>query len=79
VFANGQRFEGNNYTMDDTNTNGEARNGVTNIVPNSEAVEEVRITANNFSAVDGAIPALRSRCSRAAAPTNSTARAPTTS
>src|SRR5262245_59709873 len=56
VFANGQRFEGNNYTLDDTNTNGEARNGVTNIVPNSEAVEEVRITANNFSAVDGRNP-----------------------
>jgi hypothetical protein len=56
VFANGQRFEGNNYTLDDTNTNGEARNGVTNIVPNSESVEEVRITANNFSAVDGRNP-----------------------
>src|SRR5262249_18444879 len=28
----------------------------TNIVPNSEAVEEVRITANNFSAVDGRNP-----------------------
>src|ERR1051326_1958823 len=49
----GQRFEGNNYTLDDTNTNGEARKGVTNIVPNSEAAEEDRITANNFSAVVG--------------------------
>src|SRR5262249_8400541 len=56
VFASGQRFEGNNYTLDDTSANGEARNGVTNIVPNSEAVEEVRVVANNFSAVDGRNP-----------------------
>src|SRR5213596_1895693 len=47
VFASGQRFEGNNYTLDDTSTNGEARNGVSNIVPNSESVEEVRVVANN--------------------------------
>jgi hypothetical protein len=56
VFASGQRFEGNNYTLDDTSANGEARNGVTNIVPNAEAVEEVRVVANNFSAVDGRNP-----------------------
>src|SRR5262245_2965457 len=56
VFSSGQRFEGNNYTLDDTSTNGEARNGVTNIAPNSEAVEEVRVVANNFSAVDGRNP-----------------------
>ena len=56
VYASGQRFEGNNYTFDDSSVNGEARNGVTNIVPNSEAVEEVRVVANNFSAVDGRNP-----------------------
>lgn len=56
VYASGQRFEGNNYTLNDTSTNGEARNGVTNIVPNSESVEEVRVVANNFSAVDGRNP-----------------------
>src|ERR1051325_665940 len=56
VYSSGQRFEGNNYTLDDTSTNGEARNGVTNIVPNSESVEEVRVVANNFSAVDGRNP-----------------------
>src|SRR4051795_13453619 len=27
VFASGQRFEGNNYTLDDTSVNGDARNG----------------------------------------------------
>src|SRR6185312_4762924 len=56
VYASGQRFEGNNYTLDDTSVNGEARNGVTNVVPNSEATEEVRVVANNFSAVDGRNP-----------------------
>jgi hypothetical protein len=56
VYASGQRFEGNNYSLDDTSVNGEARNGVTNIVPNSEATEEVRVVANNFSAVDGRNP-----------------------
>lgn len=56
VYASGQRFEGNNYTLDDTSSNGAARNGVTNIVPNSESVEEVRLVANNFSAVDGRNP-----------------------
>ena len=56
VFASGQRMEGNNYTLDDTSTNGDARNGVTNVVPNAESVEEVRVVANNFSAVDGRNP-----------------------
>jgi hypothetical protein len=56
VYASGQRFEGNNYSLDDSSVNGEARNGVTNIVPNSEATEEVRVVANNFSAVDGRNP-----------------------
>ena len=56
VFASGQRMEGNNYTLDDTSVNGDARNGVTNVVPNAESVEEVRVVANNFSAVDGRNP-----------------------
>jgi len=56
VYASGQRFEGNNYTLDDTSVNGDARNGVTNVVPNAESVEEVRVVANNFSAVDGRNP-----------------------
>ncbi len=56
MYASGQRFEGNNYTLDDTSVNGDARNGVTNVVPNAESVEEVRVVANNFSAVDGRNP-----------------------
>jgi hypothetical protein len=56
VYASGQRWDANNYTLDDTSTNGVARNGVTNLVPNEESVEEVRVVANNFSAVDGRSP-----------------------
>ena len=53
VYASGQRFEANNYTLDDTSVTSEARPGVTNVVPNPDAVQEVRVVANNFSAVDG--------------------------
>jgi hypothetical protein len=53
IYASGQRYEGNNFTLDDTSVNSEARPGVTNIVPNPDAVEEVRVVSNNFSAVDG--------------------------
>ena len=53
INASGQRDEANNYTVDDTSTNGVARGGITNLTPNTESVEEVRVVANNFSAVDG--------------------------
>ena len=53
INASGQRDEANNFTVDDTSTNGVARGGITNLTPNSESVEEVRVVANNFSAVDG--------------------------
>ena len=54
--ASGQRDEANNYTVDDTSTNGVARGGITNLTPNTESVEEVRVVSNNFSAVDGRSP-----------------------
>jgi Carboxypeptidase regulatory-like domain/TonB dependent receptor len=54
--ASGQRDEANNYTVDDTSTNGVARGGITNLTPNTESVEEIRVVANNFSAVDGRNP-----------------------
>ena len=53
INASGQRDEANSYTVDDTSTNGVARGGITNLTPNTESVEEVRVVANNFSAVDG--------------------------
>lgn len=53
INASGQRDEANSFTVDDTSTNGVARGGITNLTPNTESVEEVRVVANNFSAVDG--------------------------
>jgi hypothetical protein len=53
INASGQRDEANSYTVDDTSTNGVARGGITNLTPNTESVEQVRVVANNFSAVDG--------------------------
>jgi Carboxypeptidase regulatory-like domain/TonB dependent receptor len=56
INASGQRDEANNFTVDDTSTNGVARGGITNLTPNTESVEEIRVVANNFSAVDGRNP-----------------------
>ena len=56
INASGQRDEANSFTVDDTSTNGVARGGITNLTPNTESVEEVRVVANNFSAVDGRNP-----------------------
>lgn len=56
INASGQRDEANSYTVDDTSTNGVARGGITNLTPNTESVEEVRVVSNNFSAVDGRSP-----------------------
>ncbi len=53
INASGQRDEANSYTVDDTSTNGVARGGITNLTPNTESVEEVRVVSNNFSAVEG--------------------------
>jgi hypothetical protein len=51
--ASGLRSEANSYTMDDTNVNSLSRGGATNLTPNADSVEEVRVVSNNFSAVDG--------------------------
>src|SRR5215211_4898168 len=56
INASGQRDEANSFTVDDTSTNGVARGGITNLTPNTESVEEVRVVSNNFSAVDGRSP-----------------------
>jgi len=53
INAGGQRDEANSFTLDDTSTNGVARGGITNLTPNAESVDEIRVVANNFSAVDG--------------------------
>ena len=53
VFASGQRHDANSFTVDDTSVNSSAGGGDTNLSPNADSVEEVRIVANNFSAVEG--------------------------
>ena len=46
--ASGQRDEANNYTVDDTSTNGVARGGITNLTPNTESVEEIRVVVQQL-------------------------------
>ena len=51
--ASGSRSEANSYTMDGINVNSLSRGGTTNLTPNADSVEEVRVVSNNFTAVDG--------------------------
>jgi Carboxypeptidase regulatory-like domain len=53
AYASGQRTEANSFTLDDSSVNSAARGGITNLTPNADSVEEVRVTTNNFSAVEG--------------------------
>src|SRR5690606_7269487 len=52
INAGGQDRSSNTFTLDDNITNSPYSNG-TNLTPNADSVEEVRVTANNFSAEDG--------------------------
>jgi hypothetical protein len=51
--ANGQRAESNNFMVDGATTNGNPRGGVTNLTPNADSIQEVRIQTNSFSAEYG--------------------------
>ena len=51
--ANGSRAESNSFLIDSASIDSSQRNGVTNINPNAEDVQEVRVAANNFSAEYG--------------------------
>jgi len=51
--ANGARAESNNFLVDSATVSSSQRNGVVNINPNAESVEEVRVLVNNFSAEYG--------------------------
>ncbi len=53
AFSSGQRTESNSFTVDESSVNSAARGGITNLTPNADSVEEVRVVANNFSAVEG--------------------------
>src|SRR5262249_42684909 len=52
TYANGQRREANTFSLDDNNTNSPYSNG-SNITPNADSIEEVRVVSNNFSAAEG--------------------------
>jgi hypothetical protein len=52
INANGSRTQENTFTLDDSNIMSPPGNG-TNLVPNADSIEEVRVTANNFSADQG--------------------------
>jgi hypothetical protein len=51
--ANGARAESNNFMIDSATVSSSQRNGVVNINPNAESVEEVRVLVNNFNAEYG--------------------------
>lgn len=51
--ANGSRAESNSFLVDSASIDSSQRNGVTNVNPNAEDVQEVRVAANNFSAEYG--------------------------
>jgi hypothetical protein len=51
--ANGQRAESNNFLVDSASVTSSQRNGVANVTPNAENVQEVRVSVNNFSAEYG--------------------------
>jgi len=51
--ANGSRAESNTFLIDSASIDSTQRSGVTNINPNAEDVQEVRVAANNFSAEYG--------------------------
>jgi hypothetical protein len=53
AYSSGQRTESNSFTVDDVSVNSAARGGITNLTPSADSVEEVRVVANNFSAVEG--------------------------
>jgi hypothetical protein len=51
--ANGARTESNNFLIDSSTVSSSQRSGVVNINPNTESVQEVRVSVNNFSAEYG--------------------------
>src|SRR5260370_1814086 len=58
VNANGTRFDGNSYSLDNMSTNSLSRGGSAEVTPNVESVAHVRVVSNNFSAAEG--PNMRS-------------------
>lgn len=53
ISADGQRPSGNNYTIDGTSVNSLTWGGAAILTPNQESIEEVKVSANSYSAEDG--------------------------
>jgi hypothetical protein len=56
--ANGSRAESNSFLIDSASIDSSQRNGVTNVNPNAEDVQEVRVAASNFSSDSVAVARL---------------------
>lgn len=53
INAAGQRQEQNEYEVDGTSVNGNSRDGIANLTPEPDTIQEVRVSANSFSAEKG--------------------------
>jgi hypothetical protein len=53
INAAGQRQEQNEYDVDGTSVNGNSRDGITNLTPEPDTIQEVRVSSNSFSAEKG--------------------------
>src|SRR5260370_6836449 len=51
--AGGQRSEQNGFAVDSGTTTSMVRHGQINLQPNTESIQEVQVTVNNFSAASG--------------------------
>src|SRR5215467_9685419 len=53
INAAGQRQEQNEYDVDGTSVNGNSRDGIANLTPQTDTIQEIRVSANSFSAEKG--------------------------
>ncbi len=53
INAAGQRQEQNEYEVDGTSVDGNSRDGIANLTPEPDTIQEIRISANSFSAEKG--------------------------
>jgi hypothetical protein len=53
IIGAGQRQEANEYQVDGTSVNGNSRDGITNLTPEPESVEQMKVSTDVFSADKG--------------------------
>jgi hypothetical protein len=51
--AAGQRQEQNEFQVDGTSVNGNSRDGIANLTPEPDTIQEIRVSANSFTAEKG--------------------------